>query len=160
MWKQLKVAFWMTVVTTILCGIIYPLAVTGAAQLLFPHRANGSLLTANGKVVGSQWIGQNFTSPNYFHARPSAAGTGYDPMASGGSNLGPTNHQLADRIQADATKLHAENPAVPVPSDLLTTSGSGLDPEISLEGAEFQVPRVAKARAISEPELRALIQTH
>jgi|SRR5579871_565539 K+-transporting ATPase ATPase C chain len=160
MLKQLKIAFWMTLITTLLCGIIYPLAVTGAARILFPHRANGSLLASNGKIVGSELIGQSFTSPAYFHPRPSAAGNGYDPLASGGSNLGPTNHQLSDRIQADASKLRAENPNVPIPVDLLTASASGIDPEISLEAAEFQVPRVAKARAISEPELHALIQTH
>jgi K+-transporting ATPase ATPase C chain len=157
--KQLKIAIWMTILTTILCGVLYPLAVTGAARIIFPRRASGSLLTVNGKIVGSELIGQSFTSPAYFHSRPSAAGNGYDPLASGGSNLGPTNHQLADRIQVDAAKLQAENPAAPVPADLLTTSASGLDPEISLEAAEFQVARVAKARAISEPELRSLIQT-
>jgi potassium-transporting ATPase KdpC subunit len=160
MLKQLKIAFCMTILSTILCGILYPLAVTGAARILFPHRANGSFLLANGKIVGSELIGQSFTSTAYFHSRPSAAGNGYDPLASGGSNLGPTNHLLSDRIQADAAKLQAENPAAPVPADLVTTSASGLDPEISLEAAEFQVPRVAKARAISEPELRSLIQTH
>ena len=158
--KQLKVAFWMTIVTTILCGIIYPLAVTAAAKIFFPNRSNGSLVSAGGKVVGSKLIGQSFASPDYFHSRPSAAGNGYDPLASGGSNLGPTNRQLSDRIEADAAKLHTENPSIPVPADLLTTSASGLDPDISLEAANFQVPRIAKARSISEPELRSLIQTH
>jgi K+-transporting ATPase ATPase C chain len=158
--KQLKVAFWMTIVFTILSGIVYPILVTGAAQLFFPHRANGSMLTANGKTVGSEWIGQSFSSLAYFHGRPSAAGNGNDPLASGGSNLGPTNHQLSDRIQTDAAKLHAENPGSPIPIDLLTTSGSGLDPEISPEAADFQIPRIAKARSISEPELRTLIRTH
>jgi K+-transporting ATPase ATPase C chain len=150
----------MTILFTILCGILYPLAVTGAAQILFPHRASGSFLTVNGRIVGSELIGQAFVSPAYFHSRPSAAGNGYDPLASGGSNLGPTNHQLVGRIQADAAKLQSENPAGAIPADMLTTSASGLDPEISLEAAEFQVPRVAKTRAISEPELRSLIQTH
>ena len=158
--KELKVAFWMTIVTTILCGIIYPLAVTAAAKIFFPNRANGSLVSASGKVVGSKLIGQSFASPDYFHSRPSAAGNGYDPLASGGSNLGPTNRQLSDRIQADAAKLHTENPSTPIPADLLTTSASGLDPDISPEAANFQVPRIAKARSISEPELRSLIQTH
>ena len=116
MLKQLKIAFWMTILTTVLCGVIYPLAVTGAARIIFPRRANGSLLAVNGKIVGSELIGQSFTSPAYFHPRPSSAGNGYDPLASSGSNLGPTNHQLADRIQADAAKLHAENPAAPVPA--------------------------------------------
>lgn len=160
MLKQLKIAFWMTILTTILCGIIYPLAVTGAAQLLFPRRANGSFLASNGKIVGSKLIGQSFASPAYFHPRPSNAGNGYDSLASGGSNLGPTNHQLSDRIQADAAKLRAENPNAPIPADLLTSSASGLDPEISPEAAQFQIPRIAKARAISEPELHSLIQTH
>jgi len=158
--KQFKIALWMTIVTTILCGIIYPLAVTGAARLFFPKQAGGTMLATSGKVVGSKWIGQSFTSPEYFHPRPSAAGNGYDPLASSGSNLGPTNHQLADRIQADAAKLHEENPGAPIPADLLTASGSGLDPEISPEAAYFQVPRVAKGRSISEPEVRALIQKH
>ncbi|HJZ64974.1 MAG TPA: potassium-transporting ATPase subunit KdpC [Candidatus Acidoferrum sp.] len=158
MLKQFKIAFWMTIVTTILCGIVYPLAVTGAARALFSKQAGGTMLAANGKVVGSKWIGQSFISPEYFHPRPSAAGNGYDPLASGGSNLGPTNHQLTERIQVDAAKLHEENPSTPIPTDLLTTSGSGLDPEISPEAAYFQVPRIAKARSMSEPELRSLIQ--
>lgn len=160
MLKQLKIAFWMTIVTTILCGIIYPLAVTAAARLLFPRQSRGTIVVSNGKTVGSTLIGQSFVSPEYFHPRPSAAGNGYDPLASGGSNLGPTNHQLADRIQADTARLRAENPGVPVPADLLAASASGLDPEISPEAAYFQVPRVAKARSISEPELRALIRAH
>lgn len=160
MLKQLKIAFWMTVVTTILCGVIYPLAVTGAARLLFPKQSAGSLASVSGKTVGSSLIGQSFTSPEYFHGRPSAAGNGYDPLASGGSNLGPTNHQLSDRINADAAKLRAENPGVPVPVDLLTASASGLDPDISPEAAQFQVPRIAKARSMSEPELRELVRAH
>jgi len=158
--KQFKIAFWMTFVTTIRCGIIYPFAVTGAARVLFAKQAGGTMLTANGKVVGSKWIGQSFTTPEYFHPRPSAAGNGYDPLASGGSNLGPTNHQLADRIQADAAKLRTENPSMPIPADLLAASASGLDPEISPEAAYFQVPRIAKVRSISEPEIRSLIQKH
>jgi K+-transporting ATPase ATPase C chain len=158
--KQLKIAILFTAVTTILCGILYPLAVTGAAKLFFPAKANGSLLLANGKIVGSRLIGQAFVSPVYFHPRPSAAGTGYDPLVSGGSNLGPTNRQLADHIQSQAADLRAENPGTPIPPDLLTTSASGLDPDISPEAAEFQVPRVARARGISEPELRGLIRAY
>ena len=160
MLKQLKIAFYMTIITTILCGVLYPLAVTGAAQLLFPGRANGSLLTANGKIVGSRLIGQSFTSPAYFHPRPSAAGNGYDPLSSGGSSLGPTNRQLSDRILAEAAKLHAENPGAAIPADLLTTSASGLDPEISIEAAEFQIPAISQARSIPEPELRLLVEAH
>src|SRR5215470_1661708 len=150
----------MTIVTTLLCGIVYPIAVTGVAQVLFSKQASGTMIAANGRVVGSKWIGQSFTSPEYFRPRPSAAGNGYDPLASGGSNLGPTNRQLSNRIQADVARLHEENPSVPIPEDLLTASGSGLDPEISPEAAYFQVPRIAKARGISEPELRSLIQKH
>ncbi len=160
MLKQLKIAVLFTVVTTILCGILYPLAVTGAAKLLFPNPANGSLVVANGKIVGSTLIGQPFTSPAYFHPRPSAAGSGYDPIASGGSNLGPTNHALADRLKSDAAALQSENPNAPIPADLLTTSASGLDPDISPEAASFQIPRIAKARSISESDLRSLVQAH
>ena len=158
--KQLKIAILFTAVTTILCGILYPLAVTGAAKLFFPDKANGSLILSNGKIVGSRLIGQAFVSPAYFHPRPSAAGTGYDSLASAGSNLGPTNRQLADRIRSQAADLRAENPGTPIPADLLTTSASGLDPDISTAAAEFQVSRVARARGISEPELRALIRAH
>jgi potassium-transporting ATPase KdpC subunit len=160
MLKQLKIAILFTIVTTILCGILYPLAVTGAANLLFPNPANGSLVTANGKTVGSKLIGQPFTSPLYFHPRPSAAGSGYDAIASGSSNLGPTNHALADRINSDAAALRAENPDTPIPADLLTTSASGLDPDISPDAAYFQIPRIAKARSLSEPDVRALVQAH
>lgn len=160
MLKQLKIAVLFTAVTTILCGVLYPLAVTGAAKLLFPNPANGSLVTANGKIVGSKLIGQPFSSPAYFHPRPSAAGSGYDAIASGGSNLGPTNHALADRIKSDAAALQSENRNAPVPADLLTTSASGLDPDISPEAAYFQIPRVAKARSISESALHSLVQAH
>ena len=158
--KNLLIAFSMTVVTTLLFGIIYPLAVTALAQLLFPDRANGQLIEHSGKTIGSRIIGQPFSSPGYFHPRPSAAGTGYDPLASGGSNLGPTNHQLIDRVQAETAKLSAENPRVPIPADLLTTSASGLDPHISPAAAEFQVPRVARARGISSEAVRALVARH
>jgi K+-transporting ATPase ATPase C chain len=158
---NLKIACWMTLATSLLFGVIYPLVVTGLAQLLFPDQANGELIRVRGKVVGSRLIAQPFTSPGYFHSRPSAAGAnGYDPTASGGSNLGPTNKALSDRITADIRKLRAENPNAPAPVDLVTASGSGLDPHISPAAAEFQVPRVARARGLSEQEVRALVQKH
>src|SRR5271166_2861531 len=155
--KNLIISVLMTVVTTILLGIIYPLAVTGIAQMIFPHKANGQLISQNGKLIGSSVIGQAFTGPTYFHSRPSAAGTGYDATSSGGTNLGPTNKTLITRVQQDAEALRAENPGVPVPVDLVTTSASGLDPHISIAAAEFQVPRVARARGISEAQLQHLI---
>jgi K+-transporting ATPase ATPase C chain len=158
--KNLLISVWMTLATTLLFGIVYPLAVTGLAQLLFPGRANGQLIERNGKIIGSRIIAQPFRSPGYFHPRPSAAGNGYDPLASGGSNLGPTNKQLIDRVQADAAKLAAENPGVPVPIDLVTASGSGLDPDISPAAAEFQVPRVAQARGMTAEAVRALVAKH
>jgi potassium-transporting ATPase KdpC subunit len=158
--KNLMIAIWMTLVTTVIFGLVYPLVVTGIAQGLMPSRANGQLLTSNGKIIGSRIIGQPFSSPGYFHPRPSAAGNGYDPTASGGSNLGPTNKTLVERVNADAAKLQAENPGVPVPIDLVTTSGSGLDPHISLAAADFQVPRVARVRGISERELREIVSRH
>jgi potassium-transporting ATPase KdpC subunit len=158
--KNLIIAVWMTLVTTVLLGIVYPLVVTGLAQLLMPGQANGELIRVNGHVVGSQLIGQAFSSPGYFWPRPSAAGNGYDPMASGGSNLAPTNKALLDRVAADVRKFHAENPNTPIPIDLVTASGSGLDPDISPAAAEFQVPRVARERHMSEAEVRALVQKH
>jgi potassium-transporting ATPase KdpC subunit len=158
--KNLMISIWMTLVTTVIFGLLYPLLVTGIAQLTMPSRANGQLLTPNGKLVGSRIIGQAFTAPQYFHSRPSAAGNGYDPTASSGSNLGPTNKTLVDRVNADVAKLQAENPNVPVPVDLVTTSGSGLDPDISPAAAEFQIPRVARVRGISEQELRAIVARH
>jgi K+-transporting ATPase ATPase C chain len=158
--RNILIAIWFTLVTTVIFGVIYPLAVTGMAQLLFHDRANGQLIERNGKPVGSRIIGQAFTGPGYFHPRPSSAGTGYDPMASGGSNLGPTNKILIERVKADVHKLHAENPDAPIPVDLVTTSGSGLDPEISPEAAEFQIPRVAHLRNLKQEELRALVQKH
>jgi K+-transporting ATPase ATPase C chain len=158
--NNLKIAVLITLVTTVLFGIIYPLAVTGLAQILFPSQANGSLIQRNGQVLGSQLLGQTFSSPGYFHSRPSAAGTGYDASQSSASNLGPTNHQLVDRVKGDVEKLHAENPGAPIPIDLVTSSGSGLDPEISPAAAEFQLPRVARERAISETDVRSLIAKH
>jgi len=158
--KNLIIAVWMTLVTTALFGIVYPLVVTGLAQFLFPARANGELIERDGKIVGSRIIGQPFNSPWYFHPRPSAAGAGYDPLASGGSNLGPTNRQLIDRVKADTALLAAENPGVPIPVDLVTTSGSGLDPDISPAAADFQVPRVARARGVAEQDVRRLVAAH
>jgi K+-transporting ATPase ATPase C chain len=158
--KNFLTAIWFTLVTTVLFGVIYPLAVTGLSQVFFRDRANGQLIETNGKIIGSRIIGQAFTGPSYFHSRPSAAGTGYDPTASGGSYLGPTNKTLADRVNGDVQRLHAENPSVPVPIDLVTTSASGLDPEISPAAAEFQIPRVARERHISETDLRALVARH
>jgi potassium-transporting ATPase KdpC subunit len=160
--KNLITAVLMTVVTTVLLGLIYPLAVTGLAQVIFPAQANGSLLrSGDGTVIGSSLIGQPFSSPGYFRSRPSAAGpNGYDAASSGGSNLGPTNQKLVDRVKGDAEKLQAENPGKPVPIDLVTTSGSGLDPHISPAAAEFQIPRVARERGISEEELRQIVRAH
>ena len=158
--EHLKTAILMTVVTTVLLGLVYPLVVTGLAQVLFQDQANGQLILRNGKPVGSRLLGQTFTGPEYFHPRPSAAGKGYDPMASGGSNYGPTNRKLVDRVNGDVATLQAENPGKPVPIDLVTTSGSGLDPDITPAAAEFQAPRVARARGISEKELRDLVQRH
>ena len=151
----------MTIVTTILLGLIYPLAVTGIAQLAFPNQANGQLVRKNGVVVGSRIIGQPFSGPGYFHSRPSAAGAaGYDAGASSASNLGPTNKTLIDRVKSDVEKRQAENPGQPVPIDLVTTSASGLDPHISLAAAEFQVPRVARERGLSETDLRQVVAGH
>jgi potassium-transporting ATPase KdpC subunit len=158
--KNILTAIWFTLVTTVIFGVIYPLAVTGMAQLLFHDRANGQLIERNGKLVGSRIIGQAFTGSGYFHPRPSAAGTGYDATASGGSNLAPTNKNLIERVKADVQKLHAENPNTPIPVDMVTTSGSGLDPDISPAAAEFQIPRVARARNINQEDLRALVQKH
>jgi K+-transporting ATPase ATPase C chain len=160
--KNLKTAFLMTIVTTVLLGLVYPLVVTGLAQVIFPDQANGSLIrSADGSVIGSSLIGQPFSSPGYFRSRPSAAGAnGYDAGASSGSNLGPTNKKLIDRVKADVEKLQAENPGKPLPIDLVTTSGSGLDPHISPAAAEFQVPRVTRERGITEEKLRQVIARH
>jgi K+-transporting ATPase ATPase C chain len=158
--KNILIAIWFTLVTTVIFGVIYPLAVTGLAQILFHDRANGQLIERDGKLVGSRIIGQAFTGPGYFHSRPSSAGTGYDPMASGGSNLAPTNKNLIERVKVDVQKLHAENPNAAIPADLVTTSGSGLDPDISPDAAEFQIARVAQSRNMTQEDLRALVQKH
>jgi K+-transporting ATPase ATPase C chain len=157
---NLRTAVLITLATTVIFGLLYPLAVTGISQIFFPHQANGSLIEKNGQIAGSELIGQTFAGPGYFHSRPSNAGTGYDASQSSGSNLAPTNHQLIDRIKTDAARLHAENPNAPIPIDLLTSSGSGLDPEISPAAAEFQIPRIVRERSISESEVRQLIAKH
>jgi potassium-transporting ATPase KdpC subunit len=158
--KNLLTAVRMTIATTILLGIIYPLAVTGMAQLLFPRQANGQLIQEGGRIIGSRLLAQGFTGRAYFHPRPSAAGNGYDPTNSNGSQLGPTNQRLIDRVKGDVASARAENPRKPVPIDMVTTSASGLDPDITPAAADFQVPRVAKARGISEEQLRALVTKH
>ena len=158
--QHLHVAVRFTVVTTIVFGLLYPLVVTGLSQLILPRQANGSLIEKNGQIVGSRLIAQGFTSKKYFHPRPSAAGSGYDATSSGGSNLGPTNQKLVDRVKQDVMKLQQENPGVPIPVDMVTTSGSGLDPDISPASAEFQIPRVARARGISGDTLRAVVARH
>ncbi|HMJ25594.1 MAG TPA: potassium-transporting ATPase subunit KdpC [Pyrinomonadaceae bacterium] len=162
MMKNLLTAILMTIVTTVLFGLIYPLAVTGIAQLAFPDKANGQLIKRHdGTILGSRIIGQPFSGPGYFHPRPSAAGAaGYDAGASSGSNLGPTNQKLIDRVKADVATLQSENPGQPIPIDLVTTSASGLDPHISPAAAAFQVPRVARERGLSENEVNAFVEKH
>lgn len=158
--KNLLTAFLMTIATTILLGLIYPLVITGLAQVLFKDKANGQILHRNGEAVGSRIIAQPFTTPRYFHPRPSAAGNGYDAANSGGTNYASTNQKLIDRVKADASTLQVENPGQPIPVDLITTSASGLDPEISPAAAEFQIPRVARARRLSESSVRELVEKH
>jgi len=158
--KQLLVAIWFTLVTTVIFGVIYPLVVTAIARVAFPEKANGSLIVRNGQIVGSRLIGQSFSSDKYFHSRPTAAGNGYDATASTGSNLGPTNQALISGVHDDVAKLQQERPGALIPADLVTTSGSGLDPDISPASAEFQVPRVAKARGISADDLRQVVARH
>lgn len=158
--KNLLISVRFTLATTVLFGLIYPLGVTGISQVLFPNRANGQLIEKDGRVIGSRIIGQAFTGPGYFHSRPSAAGTGYDATSSGGSNLGPTNKTLVARVNSNVRRMHAANPSVRVPVDLVTASGSGLDPDISPAAAEFQILRVSRERHISETELRTLVAHH
>ena len=160
MLTHLKTATLMTLVTTLLLGIVYPLAVTGVAQLLFPGQANGQLIERNGRLVGSRIIGQPFTSAGYFYSRPSAAGAGYDAGASSGSNLGPTNKKLIERVAGDVARVQAGNPGVPVPIDLVTASASGLDPHISPAAAAFQVPRVARERNLPDETVRQMVAAH
>jgi K+-transporting ATPase ATPase C chain len=158
--KELILALRFTLVTTLVFGLIYPLSVTGLSKLLFPKQAAGSLIEKNGRVVGSKLIGQSFSADKYFHPRPSAAGIGYDASASSPSNLAPTNQALIDRVKSDVAKLQQENPGVPIPTDLVTSSGSGLDPEISPAAADFQIPRIAKTRGISVDALKVLVARH
>jgi len=158
--KNLLTAVLMTIATTILLGIIYPLVVTGIAQVLFPRQANGQLIRKDGKIVGSSIIGQGFSSPGYFHSRPSAAGNGYDAANSNGSQLGPTNQKLIDRVKGDVSTAQADHPGELVPIDLVTTSASGIDPHITPAAAEFQLSRVAKERGATIDQLRALVAKH
>jgi K+-transporting ATPase ATPase C chain len=158
--QNLKIAILITIVTTVLLGIIYPLVVTGLSQVLFHDKANGQLISRNGEIIGSRIIGQTFAGPGYLHSRPSAAGNGYDAANSGGTNYGPTNQKLIDRVKADTQRLQGENPGAPVPVELVTTSASGLDPELSPAGAEFQIPRIARERGVSEGQVRAIIAQH
>jgi K+-transporting ATPase ATPase C chain len=158
--KQIYPAFAITVVLTVLLGVIYPLVVTRLALVMFPAKAGGSLIEKDGKVIGSTLIGQPFSGPSYFHSRPSAAGSGYDGTASGGTNFGPTSQKLMDNVKAAAESLREENPGSPVPIDMVTASASGLDPHITPAAAEFQVPRIARERRLSEDEVRRIVREH
>jgi K+-transporting ATPase ATPase C chain len=158
--RNLITAVLMTLVTTALLGVVYPLVVTAFAQVLFHDKANGQLITQNGTVIGSRIIGQAFTTDRYFHSRPSAAGNGYDAANSGATNFGPTNQKLIDRVKTDSAALKSENPNQPVPADLVTTSASGLDPDITPAAAFFQVPRIARVRNLNEDRVRSLVQAH
>lgn len=158
--KNLVISVLMTIATTVLLGIVYPLVVTGLAQLFFKDKANGQLIVQNGKVVGSRIIGQAFVGPGYFHSRPSAAGSGYDAANSNGSQLGPTNQHLIDRVKTDVAGNQTDNPGQPVPIDLVSASASGLDPDISPAAAEFQISRVARERKIPEDDVRRLVREH
>jgi len=158
--RNLTTAVLITIVTTVLLGVIYPLAITGIAQVAFPNQANGQLIERNGTVVGSRLIGQAFSSPGYFRPRPSAAGAGYDAANSAGSQLGPTNKKLIDAVKANVEVAQKENPNAPVPIDLVTTSASGFDPHITPAAADFQVPRVARERGLAEADVRRLVDAN
>jgi potassium-transporting ATPase KdpC subunit len=158
--KNITISVLMTIVTTVLLGLIYPLAITAISQLLFRDKANGQLIVRDGNVIGSRIIGQPFTGPGYFHSRPSAAGSGYDAANSGGTNLGPTNHKLIERVKQNSASLQRENPTAPVPIDLVTTSASGLDPDVTPAAAYFQVPRIARERHLDEKQVELLVQAH
>lgn len=158
--KNITISVLMTIVTTVLLGLIYPLAMTAVSQLLFRDKADGQLIVRDGNVIGSRIIGQPFTGPGYFHSRPSAAGSGYDAANSGGTNLGPTNQKLIDRVKQSSASLQPENPNAPVPIDLVTTSASGLDPDVTPAAAYFQVPRVSRERHLPEDQLRKLVARH
>ena len=158
--ENLKIAIRFTVVTTLIFGLLYPLSLTGLSLWLFPRQSNGSLISTGGTIAGSSLIGQGFSADKNFHSRPSAAGAGYDANSSSAANLGPTNKVLSDRVHADVLKLQQENPGQPIPADLVTASGSGLDPHISPASAAFQIPRVAKARGTTPEQVQALVQTH
>jgi len=158
--KNLWISLLMTMATTVLFGLVYPLVVTALAQLIFPHKANGQLIVKNGTVVGSSIIGQGFSGPGYFHSRLSAAGNGYDAANSGGSNFGPTNQKLLDRMKSDVATAQAESPGTPIPIDLVTTSASGFDPHITPAAAEFQLARIARVRGIRIEQRRALVAKH